>query len=62
MCPDQETTASATQQPSVVLDFIDNCSLAFGALTVGGLIGILLLGLVYTIIPPPLHALGTIMP
>lgn len=62
MCPDQETKASDTPRNSPFLDFLDTCWTAFGMLTVGAASGVLLLDLVYTILPPPLHPFGTILP
>lgn len=58
----QFTATQIRRHAPAIFEFLDECSVAFEWIIVAGFSGVLLLSLIYSVLPPPLHPLGVAVP
>jgi len=62
MCAIPLITTDIKPRAPAIFKFLDGCSAAFEWVIVASFSGILLLSLIYSIVPPPLHPFGVPIP
>ncbi len=58
----QQATAYVRQRVPAIAGFVDECLAAFGMGIFVTFIGVLVLDLLYSVVPPPIHVLGAALP
>jgi hypothetical protein len=58
----QQAIAYARRRVPAIAGFVDDCLAAFGVGIFVTFIGVLALDLLYSLVPPPIHVLGTALP